>query len=76
MSKPTAKPPSARELLDWMANARGPAGVLDLPARDLASRVEVVLALPRPEPGGHPIAIAGWNACYADVLRLLNGEAK
>jgi hypothetical protein len=37
--------PSARELLDRMKNATGPAGVLDIPAGQLAARVERVLAL-------------------------------
>ena len=69
MSRPTAK-----ELLDtidehfkgWPPSHMAPV--------DLAARVEKVLEMPHPEPGGLPIAIAGWNACYASVLCLLNGE--
>ena len=70
MGKPTAKP-IAKELIDALWHGTRPSAPLEL-----ADRVALVLALPRPELGGHPIAIAGWNACYADVLRLLNGEAK
>ena len=62
--------PTARKLLDRMSNAEGLAGVLDIPARDLAARVEKVLAECKPgfQADDTPEELA------ARVVRLLNGE--
>jgi len=64
--------PTVRELLDKLRARTLPQD--DPNVTVLVERIEKVLALPHPQPGGHPIAIAGWDACYADVLRRLSGE--
>ena len=74
--------PTARELLDRMSNARGWAGMLDLPARDLAARVEAVLELHKPVRTGVNRDGSPYMQCDCcggkppcPTVRLLNGDS-
>ena len=64
-------PPTARELLEHLRAGHHPQGQVGAVAYGLAARVEAVLALAEKR---H--AHEAYDACLAEVRRILNGESK